>query len=42
MQHFTPQETLGPSEKTLNTIRQFAYAYNLLKQYGQCPNYCLN
>ena len=34
MQHFTHQETISPSEKTLNTIRQFAYACNLLKHAG--------
>ena len=42
MQHFTPKETIGPSEKTLNIIRQIAYAYNTLKSYGQCQTLCLN
>ncbi len=42
MQHFTQEENIRPSEKTLNFIRQIAYAYNTMKRYGQCPTYCLN
>lgn len=41
MQYFT-QEDLNPSKKTLQKIRQIAYAYQALRQSKNKTAYCLN
>ena len=42
MKYFTP-ETLNPSEKTLEIIKQIAYTYRVIKMAdGTTVPYCLN
>jgi hypothetical protein len=35
-------DKIKPSEKTLNTIRQIAYTYRVIRINGRMESFCLN
>jgi len=41
MTHFTQKE-LGPSKRTIDFIKQFAYTYRTVKINGRTEALCLN